>query len=50
MTCADAARIGHAKRREPILAKARQMLADMGKEPDPRLAPPLILSRADRIG
>lgn len=46
-------KLGAARRRqndrEPILARARQMLADMGRAPDPRLSPPLLLTQADRL-
>lgn len=53
MTCEEAGKIGAAKRlqaeREPIRARARQMLAEKGLPPDPRLAPPLLLSKADQL-
>lgn len=52
MTCNEAGALGAARRRqnarEPVLAKARQMLAEMGRAPDARLCPPLLLTRADR--
>ena len=38
------------KAKEPILAKAQAMRADMGMEPHPALYPPLILSLSQRIG
>lgn len=53
MTCSEAGKLGAEKRRqlerEPILARARQMLAEKGLPPDPRLSPPLLLSKADQL-
>jgi hypothetical protein len=53
MTCSDAGRLGAERRkeieRESIRRKALQMLAEMGKGPDPRLFPPLILTPGDRL-
>ena len=50
MDCSEAGRLGAEKRRqiehEPILEKARKMAADPH---DPRLYPPLILTRKDRL-
>lgn len=52
MTCNEAGKLGaerrHQNAREPILARARQMLAEMGRAPDARLLPPLLLTQADR--
>jgi hypothetical protein len=41
--------IAAAKSREPVLARARQIRAETGQAPDPRLNPPLILSLGDRV-
>lgn len=54
MDCADAGRLGAEKRhqteREPIRAKARAMREALGLDPnDPRLFPPLILTKGDRL-
>jgi len=40
----ELARLGHAKRREPILNRARMIRAEIGLAPLPALAPELILS------
>lgn len=53
MTCGEAGKLGAERRREyqrePIRRRALQMLAEMGKLPDPRLFPPLQLTLADRL-
>lgn len=41
--------LAQAKAKEPILARARQMCAEMGKTPPPALYPVLILSLGDRV-
>lgn len=41
--------LAYQRAREPFRAKARQMLAELGLPPDPRLAPPFILSSSDRL-
>lgn len=41
--------IAHQRSREPVLARARQMLIADGKPIPPALLPPLILSRADQL-
>ena len=52
MDCSEAGRLGAEKReqieREPIRTKARAMRDELGLPPDPRLYPPLILTRKDR--
>lgn len=41
--------VAAAKAREPILAKARQLCAEMGMTPPAALYPPLILGLGDRL-
>lgn len=52
MDCSEAGRLGAEKRRqleqEYVLARARLMRDELGLPPDPRLYPPLILTRKDR--
>lgn len=45
----ELALIGHAKQREPILSKAREMCAAMGKQPPAGLYPPLLLCAGDKL-
>ena len=53
MDCSDAGRLGAEKRRqyerERICAVAREMNAKAGRPDDPRLYPPLILTKGDRL-
>lgn len=53
MNCSDAGKLGAERRREierePIRRKAQQMLSEMGMPPDPRLVPPLQLTRGDML-
>lgn len=39
----------HFLEREPILERARQMNAEAGRAPDPRLYPVLVLTQADKL-
>lgn len=53
MDCSEAGKLGAAKRHqmefEHILAKARDLNRRMGRPPDPRLNPTLILTKGDMI-
>ena len=53
MTVNEAGKMGAERRRllerEPILAKARLMNQLMGRKPDPRLNPPLQLTKGDML-
>lgn len=41
--------LAHAKQRERILAKARQIRRETGQSYDPRLNPTLVLGMGDRV-
>ena len=41
--------IGHAKSREPVLTKARQIRAELRLPPSPALNPTLVLGWGDRL-
>jgi hypothetical protein len=49
MTCAEAARLGNDKRREPIRATARKLCMEMGRPIPAALNPPLMLTLSDKV-
>jgi hypothetical protein len=49
MTCAEAGKLGASKQREPILARARQLCAELGQPIPAALNPPLMLTLSDKV-